>query len=820
MLIKPLFMNFRPCYLLILLIFFSINVFSQSTKKTLQTNFIEEKISIDGKFDENAWKKAAIATDFEMIAPDNGVPELKERKSEIKIVYDNEAIYVAAMLYDNEPSKIQKELTPRDEFASADHFGVFLNGFNDGQQEFRFFVSAAGVQIDLLYTDSNGEDTTWNAIWDSKAVITENGWQVEMKIPYAALRFSSDKKQTWGINFYRETFRDRHQYSWNLLDNKIASEANQAGILEGIENIQTPTRLFLIPYSSFYLNGNEYQKTKGEFKGGIDIKYGINDSFTLDAILVPDFGQTAYDKVELNLGPFEQQFSENRPFFTEGTDLFNKGDLFYSRRIGGEPSLYPELNTDEEFVTNPAKVNLLNALKVSGRTKGGLGIGVLNAVTEKTEATIKNTVSGETRNELTEPLANYNVLVLDQRFRKNSSVSFVNTNVTRNGEYRDANVSALVFDLNTKKNTYNISGDYKYSYINDFQTENRNGYNSSLNFKKTKGKYRYAIGGQYVSEDWDNNDLGINFQNHFHALYSNSSYRLLKPNKTFNSFNVNLNLYSEFDNRTGRVQESSANITFNTTTKKNDYHGFGLNSRVTDNYDFYEPLSANDERFVVIPRNINGFYNFSSNYSRKFAIDINQSFTFLNEKNRTTFNFLLSPRYRFSDKISLIYEFKFNRQVNNIGRIGLESPDNIIFARRNRNTFTNGLTGKYSVNNNMTFNLSVRHYWSYALNHDILTLQDDGSLVPNYTYTTNKNSNLNTWNMDLSYSWWFAPGSQLSVLYRNNSYIFEREFDREIGKNLKNSINHENLDHTFSISVRYFIDYNSTKSWKSKKQSN
>lgn len=813
-------MNFRPCYLLILLIFCSINVFSQSTKKTLHTNFIEEKISIDGKFDENAWKKAAIATDFEMIAPDNGVPELKERKSEIKLVYDNEAIYIAAMLYDNEPSKIQKELIHRDEFASADHFGVFLNGFNDGQQEFRFFVSAAGVQIDLLYTDTNGEDTTWNAIWDSKAVITENGWQVEMKIPYAALRFSSDKKQTWGINFYRETFRDRHQYSWNLWDNKIANEANQAGILEGIENIQTPTRLFLIPYSSFYLNGNEYQKTKGEFKGGIDIKYGINDSFTLDAILVPDFGQTAYDKVELNLGPFEQQFSENRPFFTEGTDLFNKGDLFYSRRIGGEPSLYPELNTDEEFVTNPAKVNLLNALKVSGRTKGGLGIGVLNAVTEKTEATIKNTVSGETRNELTEPLANYNVLVLDQRFRKNSSVSFVNTNVTRNGEYRDANVSALVFDLNTKKNTYNISGDYKYSYINDFQTENRNGYNSSLNFKKTKGKYRYAIGAQYVSEDWDNNDLGINFQNHFHALYSNSSYRLLKPNKTFNSFNVNLNLYSEFDNRTGRVQESTANITFNTTTKKNDYHGFGLNSRVTDNYDFYEPLSANDERFVVIPRNINGFYNFSSNYSRKFAIDVNQSFTFLNEKNRTTFNFLLSPRYRFSDKISLIYEFKFNRQVNNIGRIGLESPDNIIFARRNRNTFTNGLTGKYSVNNNMTFNLSVRHYWSYALNHDILTLQDDGSLVPNYTYTTNKNSNLNTWNMDLSYSWWFAPGSQLSVLYRNNSYIFEREFDKEIGKNLRNSLNHENLDHTFSISIRYFIDYNSTKSWTSKKQSN
>ena len=792
--------------------FFSIiSIFSQTTKKTLQTSFTDEKITIDGKFDEDVWKKAAIATNFEMIAPENGIPELLERKSEVKIVYNNEAIYISAMLYDNEPKKIQKELTTRDNFATADHFGIFLNGYNDGQQEFRFFVSASGVQIDLLYTDTNGEDTTWNAIWDSKTLLTENGWQVEMKIPYAALRFSSESKQTWGINFYREIFRNRNQLTWNLIDNKIATEANQAGILEGIENIKTPTRLFLIPYSSFYLNSNEYQKTKGEFKGGLDIKYGINDAFTLDAILVPDFGQTAFDKVELNLGPFEQQFSENRPFFTEGTDLFNKGNLFYSRRIGGEPTLYPELNTDEEFVTNPAKVNLLNALKVSGRTKGGLGIGVLNAVTDKTEASIRNTTTGQTRNEITEPLANFNIFVLDQRFRKNSSISFVNTNVMRNGEYRDANVSALVFDLNTKKNTYNLSGDYKYSHINDYLIDNRNGYNTSLNFGKTKGKFRYGIGGQYVSEKWDNNDLGINFQNHYHAIYSNSSYRILQPNKTFNSFNTFLNLYSEFDNRTGKIQESSVNININSTDKKNDYHGFSLNSRVTDTYDFYEPRSENELKYVIIPRNIGGSYNFSSNYAKKFALDFGQSFTFINEKNRTTLNLLISPRYRFSDKISLIYEFRFNRQVNNTGWIAFDSSDNAIFARRNRNTFTNGLTGKYSVNNDMTFNLSVRHYWSYAINHDILNLENDGTFTTNSLYTTNRNSNLNTWNMDISYSWWFAPGSQLSVLYRNNSSIFEREFDTEIGQNLRNSLNHLNLDHTFSISVRYFIDYNTLK---------
>ena len=155
----------------------------------------------------------------------------------------------------------------------------------------------------------------------------------------------------------------------------------------------------------------------------------------------------------MNLGPFEQQFNENRSFFTEGTDLFAKGDLLYSRRIGGRPGRRANISEEEVFLENPATINLVNALKISGRTKSGLGVGILNAVTEKTYATILNTTTQEVRREELEPLTNYNVLVLDQRFRKNSSVSLTNTNVTRNGSFRDANVSAIAWDLNTKKNT-------------------------------------------------------------------------------------------------------------------------------------------------------------------------------------------------------------------------------------------------------------------------------------------------------------------------------------------------------------------------------
>ncbi|GAB3710827.1 hypothetical protein GCM10028861_04060 [Flavobacterium koreense] len=798
--------------------------FSQVQKKTLQTNFSEEKISIDGKFDEPIWKTTPIATDFVMLAPDNGKPEQKERKTEVKVVYNNDAIYIAATLYDNEPTKIRKELTTRDNFVSADHFGVFINGYNDGQQEFRFFVSAAGVQQDVLYTDGQGEDSSWDAIWNSHVEIKDFGWVVEMKIPYAAIRFSSEKKQTWGLNFYREIFRDRFQYSWNLIDNKISSESNQAGILEGIENIKTPTRLFLIPYISQYLNTNDYTKAKGEFKGGLDIKYGINDAFTLDAILVPDFGQAAFDKVVLNLGPFEQQFNENRPFFTEGTDLFNKGNIFYSRRIGGRPSLRgselnAKLEADEEAVEIPGKVNLLNALKISGRTKGGLGIGVLNAVTEKTYADITNTTTGNTRREVIEPLANFNILVLDQRFRKNSSVSFINTNVTRNQEFRDANVSALVFDLNTKKNTYNLNGGFKYSYINEYgDKKDKKGYNTDLYFGDTSGKYRYGVGGQYVSDKYDPNDLGIFFQNHYQAYYGNASYRILKPSKKFNSFSTNINYYTEFDNRTGRIQEHSVNLNYNSVNKKNNYFGFGFNGRPTDVYDFYTPRSLDQRKYVTQPKRFGGNIFISTNYAKKFAIDFSPFMNYLNEKGRKNYGLFFAPRYRFSDKLALVYEFSFDRQNNDKGFLTTDGS-NTIFARRDVISYSNSISGKYSLNNVMNLNLVVRKYWSYVTNHQYYLLLSNGELLDGVSTTTNTDENFATWNLDLSYTWWFAPGSQLSVLYRNNSFLsdYGTDFSRSLTKTANNLINHEKLDHIFSISIRYFIDYNSTKNWFSKK---
>lgn len=786
-----------------LLFLILINFSSFSQKKKLQAKSTVEDITIDGKIDEDVWKSAPIATDFIMFEPDNGKPISDSKKTEVKVIYDNTAIYVLAILHDDEPHKISKELTNRDVFGISDHFSVSINGYNDGQQDFRFYVSAAGVQMDCLATEDS-EDYTWDSIWNSEVTITEFGWVVEMRIPYAALRFSRAEKQTWGINFMREIKRDFQKYTWNRVDTKIGSIINQEGILEGIENIKTPTRLFLIPYTSAYYQQNDFGSDK-TFKAGMDIKYGINDAFTLDAILVPDFGQTKFDNAILYLEPFEQLLNENRPFFTEATDLFAKGGMFYSRRIGGEPVTELETATNEEITDYPSTVDLINAVKVSGRTENGLGVGFLNAVTEKTYATIQDTTTNMSRKEVIEPLVNYNVLVFDQRFNQNSSVSFVNTNTLRNGNFRDANASALLFDLNTKANTYNLYGDFKYSAIND--VKDYDGYKTALNFAKTSGRYRYLFSAKYISENYDINDLGIIFYTNYHAAYGELSYRIVNPTKVFNTFKTIQAVNIEKQNTTGKTQEGWYKIIANATTLKNHYLEFLLQVNPLNRYDFYEPRSYGS--YVYKPKSVIGYGQFYSDETRPFHYEIELSTEKFDEENRNIYRVFGGAKYRFNDKFSLSYNFEYTRMVNDRGWVGFDNTD-IIFGERNREITQHYFTGKYSITNKMTFNLIARYYWSYSDVHEYFTLQDDGYLTPNASYSLNKNRNFNSWNLDFSYSWWFAPGSELSILYRNYALQSTNVVEKNTQENLNNLFD-GNLTNIFSISLRYYIDYNVVK---------
>jgi hypothetical protein len=432
--------------------------------KSLPAKRTTATLKIDGALEEAAWKEAAPATGFIEMRPTAGKLEDSANRTVVYLLYDNTSVYIGGYCYERTRDSVSKELAGRDQVGSNDFIGVIIDTYHDKINASGFYVTPLGEQYDAKYSNSdNGEDDSWNAVWDSEARLYADGWSFEMRIPYSALRFSTAATQTWGLNIIRRRQKTGQQVSWNFVDPKVNGFINQEGVWRGLENIQSPLRLSLSPYFSTYVN--HYPQGTGKnwtssVNGGLDLKYGISPAFTLDVTLVPDFGQVQSDNQVLNLTPFEVKYNENRPFFTEGTELFSKGNLFYSRRVGSTPlhywdvqdtaGSYPHINGNEHFLKNPSESKLVNATKISGRTKKGLGIGFFNAITQPMRAEVEDGTKNRRKIE-TAPLTNYNIIVFDQTLKNNSAVSFINTNVLRNGADYDANVSAALFNINDKK---------------------------------------------------------------------------------------------------------------------------------------------------------------------------------------------------------------------------------------------------------------------------------------------------------------------------------------------------------------------------------
>lgn len=803
-------MKFRPIILFVSLFSFS-SILCQEQKKTLQISRTETPPKIDGVLDDDVWIHAMEAKDFTEFRPTMGLAEKSGQETIVKMTYDDNAIYVAAYLYDD-PKNIMKEMTTRDNFGQNDFFLVVLNPNNDAQNDTELVVFPSGTQADAIASPSNGEDFGWNAVWESAVKIVEDGWIVEMKIPYSALRFSNQETPTWGLQFHRRFKRTSEQYSWNPIDMTKGNIGLYHGELIGLKNLKPPTRLSLYPFASALIDSYD-GKTTDDYSVGLDVKYGISENFTLDATLIPDFSQAGFDNVQLNLGPFEQQFSEQRQFFTEGVDLFNKGNLFYSRRVGGPPTGKVVLGENEVLITYPDKVKTLNAMKISGRTKGGLGIGFFNAITEKTYASVKNSVTGETRDALVEPLANYNIMVLDQQFNQNSSVSFINTNVTRNGNFRDANVTGALFDLTTKSNKYNAEGGVKMSSLN-LADGTKNGFSSDIEIGKVSGNYQYSIEHSLADKNYNINDLGILFRNNYNNFSAELSYRIFEPTKTLNNFNIEtwFNYNSLFD--PGTYTGKELGIGFDATTKKLLTFGANTNFQIGKQYDYYEPRTPG--RFFIYENSFNMNWWISTNYNKTFALDANIGVFNQFEKDRDAFNywFGIEPRIRFNDKFLVVYSFEYDDSKGDRGFVDKENDD-IIFGQRDQKIIVNSISGSYTFNSFHCLSLTFRNYWAVVTyNDDLYTLQDDGRLNQDLGYTISDiddpNVNFNTWNLDLSYSWQFAPGSQLSVLYRNQLFNSD-ELSRDTYFNSLKTLFEQPIQHVFSLKLVYYIDYNDLK---------
>lgn len=807
-------MNTQKLSLFILLVI-GFSVFAQEKdtpveRKQLTAFRIAEPIKIDGAGDETVWQTAETARNFIERNPNNGTPENPSFATTVKVLYDDTGVYFLAEMLDPTPDNIKKELVERDNIGNDDVFAVTVNGYNDRQQAMMFMIQASGVQADAKIFHNANDDFSWNAVWYSAVKIHEKGWTAELKIPYSELRFPKKDVQLWGINFMRIIQKTNQNLTWNFVDSKKLNYMYYDGVLNGITNVKTPTRLSFMPYFSTYLN-NYGGETKVNVNGGMDLKYGINDAFTLDLTLIPDFGQANFDEAVLNLGPFEQQYEENRSFFTEGTELFNKGNLFYSRRVGGTPSRVAELNDDEEYIENPEKVKLFNALKVSGRTDKGLGIGFFNGITEKSVSKLRNVQTGEVREFLREPWANYNVFVLDQRFKNNSSVSLVNTNVTREGNFRDANVTAALFELGNRKNTYKFWGGIKESAVNT-PTTWKYGTEATVAVDELSGSNRFGAKVNLRTKNFDIDDLGYTGPNNFIEYTGYYIYRYLKPRGNLNMLNyrTTVNLLNRLEN--SLFGNFGIHQTLELQNRKFQTFGMGLWVQPFGQNLLYEPRTFG--RHLKAPPMVNPWIFYNSDERKKFTYGGYTEIYVHDEPGRIRYVSELNTRYRFSDHFSVGYEFDYDIYRNDVGFAAKQGAE-IIMGTRSRDTFVNGLNSTYTFNDKMSLNLSFRHYYSSVNYTDFQQLLQDGSLEPS-SYNANHDGTYNFWNIDLRYSWWFAPGSQLTLLYRNAMDSFLSQPNPKFEDNFNYLFSKPQLN-TVSLKITYYLDYNRAKSWMKRK---
>lgn len=773
--------------------------------KEIAAEKLREPIVLDGKLTETSWLNAAKAGHFVQYGPSPGLSSLQ--RTEVSVLYDDDAMYVGAMMFDA-PDSILRQLTPRDQYEdqSTDAFGVLFDTYYDRQNATEFVVTAAGVQGDGIMKFS-GRDFSWNAAWYSKVAIQEHGWSVEMKIPYSALRFSRQQAQTWGVNFYRIIRRYRERSYWSPVLPTVANTLNQSGKLMGIQDIKPPVRLAFLPYISAYAENYDGASTES-LNGGLDIKYGINEAFTLDMTLVPDFGQTIYDNKVLNLSPIEVRYNENRYFFTEGLDLFNKNDLFYSRRVGGTPvnvnTVAKELKVNEIIEKNPATTRLYNATKVSGRTKRKLGIGFFNAVAEPSFAVIVDTSVNVKRKVQTAPLTNYNVVVLDQALKNNSYISLINTNVSRMENSYNANVSALLFKFADKNNKYGVSGsgDVSQRYFSGAPDV---GHRYYLNAGKLAGNYTWSFSTKTISDNFNPNDLGYLDRNNLVYYVADQYYNLYEPKGIMRS------MYNHVGGSYSRIYKPDAFFKWdifgshNLTLKNFTTIGFYWTLQPATSNDYLEPRTSG--RYYVYPANYmaGGFY--SSDYRKRFALDLELSNRWFLERNRNSLQWSLSPRFRFNDKLSAIYSLSGQTDRDDVGFLANRN-DSIYFGVRNVKTITNSLYAIYVFNNKMSLKLDARHYWSQAVYSQFVYLTKQGALEPTAAYRENRNINFNTFNVYMSYIWQFRPGSEMAIVYQNSVFS---------SPNAPKIINNyfENIDYAFkapqsnslSVKIIYYLDY-------------
>ncbi|MBK7872626.1 MAG: hydrolase [Saprospiraceae bacterium] len=730
------------------------SVFSE--KKSYYTQRVKDKPPlIDGHLTDESWNQVEWGTDYIQLDPTEGVPPTQE--TAFKILYDDKYLYLGFRCYDNDPDKIVRRMSRRDGF-EGDWIEFNVDSYFDKRTAFSFTTSASGVKSDeFVSNNGNNWDPSWNPIWLTKTRIDSLGWTAEVRIPLSQIRYGNKDEHIWGIQTTRRDFRQQSRSVWQpISQNDMGNWVSNFAELRGLKGIKTQKQIEIQPYvvgqtESFQKQeGNPFATgSANKITAGLDGKIGVTGDLTLDFTVNPDFGQVEADPSALNIDGYRIFFSERRPFFIENRNLFDyqyasaeaggnftSDNLFYSRRIGQAPHSYPNLGTNE-YADVPLNTTILGAAKFSGKTKKGLGIGILESVTAREIAEIDN--NGERREEVVEPLTNYFVGRFTQDFKEGQTVlGGIFTATSRDLKdtgldylHKSAYSGGVDFVHWWKKRTYflsvngifsNVSGstqaitntqrafehyfqrpDAKHVEV-DTNATSLFGHGGNIKIGRLNQNWKFETGVTWRSPGLELNDLGFMTNADEINYFLWTGYRFTKPFSVFRWLQVNYNHWSRWDFG-GRNLYQAVNSNAHMQFKNFWSLGGGLtfeNKDISNNALFGGPalrrskglapwMYIRTDQRKAIRFNLDGQFAKGFDKDEPHTVRYRQFSVGVTVQPSNAINFSLSPGYTI-----------YSRKIQNVSSDVFEGQDRYITGAIDQRTLSMTMRLNYSITPNIT----------------------------------------------------------------------------------------------------------------------
>ncbi len=740
--------------LCIALFILSYSAFPQSIeKKHYKATKITTAPLINGILDEEAWQSGEWVDDFTQNEPYNGRPA--SQRTEFKVLFDEDNLFVAVKAFDTSPDSIVNRLTRRDQ-ADGDLVGIILDSFHDLRTGFLFGVSSAGVKYDLMFTnDGQNEDESWDPNWWVKTTLNNEGWIAEMKIPLSQLRFDKNSGDVWGLQMARVLYRKNETSFWQHIPKDSPGFIHLIGEMSGLEQIK-PRKIFdITPYGvakteTFKAVPDNPFLSKGKLSGlngGIDAKIGITNNMTMDLSINPDFGQVEADPSEVNLSAYETFFSEKRPFFVEGNNITNFGlgigdggigndNLFYSRRIGRRPQGYPDLK-DGWSADVPTNSTIIGSAKLTGKTKDGLSIGFIEAMTAEEKAEI-DTIGGR-KYETVEPLTNYMVGRIQKDLKEGNTI--IGGIFTSTNRVLDKNLSSFMhkaaytggadftqyfkdkswmFNLNTAFSlvegskeallkTQQSSARYYQRPDNDYTVLDTNrtslaGSGGRMQIMKLDGHWNFMGATIWKTPGFETNDLGyIREADQILSLLW-VGYSQWEPKGIYRRYNINGDIYT-VNNFGGEWVGTGLELNGNMGLKNywSMWGGLNFNS---------EALSTGTLRggpMMKVPGSKNGRIGFSTDSRKKLSFEVFMNTSKGNEKSSNSLYSEIGMSYKPTNYLVLNVSPGISKSFTELqyfSKISYLGTDKYIFASIDRKT----ISTSFRINLNLSPNLTFQ-YW-------------------------------------------------------------------------------------------------------------